>query len=656
MKTGKLIIYIITLSFTTGLIAQNDDVLLRVADREVSREEFKWLYLKNNTADQHTDIEEYLDLYIRLRLKVEAAEDAGLHERPSFKKELAGYRKQLAKNYLTDHEVKERMLQKAYERYKTEINASHILVKCSPGASPGDSLKAYNKALDIRLRIKLGEPFESVAKGASDDPSVNINGGRLGYFTVFQTPLPFENAVYSMERGDLSMPVRTSKGYHIISVRDKKNNPGRIKVAHIMKATPPGSTEVKRKRAKQEIDSLYILLQKGADFSKLARENTDDQMSVQNNGELPWFGSGEMIHEFSVAAFELLRDGEITEPVKTIYGWHIIKRLAKEMFPSREEAKKYLESRLSHSHMMEAAARSFAENLKAEYDYKLNDQSLKWFYALADSSFRYTGDFPVTTPVPDDILYSFASEKCYMSDFAEYINKEGRQAPVYDSLAFINSLLDKKVTLHLTAYENSVLEDKYHEFGYLMNEFYDGILFFEISDSLIWKRTVNDSTGLAAYYKTRMDEFMDKPAVKARIYKIDRNAGRRKTRRIRRSIRKNHDKENYYQAVMAEASSGKDSLAVIKDGIWEKGENMILEKVKWEKGLHRLDDDENGTILVDILGIKEARPKDMNDIKGSIIPGYQQYLEEQWLMQLENKYKVFINRDELKQLKSEIEK
>ena len=656
MKTGKLIIFIITLSFTTGLIAQDDEVLLSVAGREVSRDEFKWLYLKNNTADRHTGIEEYLDLYTRLRLKVRAAEDAGLHERTSFKDELAGYRKQLAKNYLTDHEVKDRMLQKAYERYKTEINASHILVKCPPEASPSDSLKAYNKALDIRLRIKLGEPFESVAKGASDDPSVNINGGRLGYFTVFQTPLPFENAVYRMERGDLSMPVRTKKGYHIISVRDKKNNPGRIKVAHIMKATPPGSTEAKRRKAKQEIDSLYTLLQQGADFSRLAGENSDDQMSAQNNGELPWFGSGEMIHEFSVAAFQLLRDGEITEPVKTAYGWHIIKRLDKELLPSREEAKKYLESRLSHSYLMEAARKSFAEKLKTEYDYKLSDQALKWFIELADSSFRNSGDFSITTPRPDDILYSFASEKCYMSDFAEYIKKEGGQAPVYDSLVFINSLLDKKVIQHLIDYEDSVLEDKYPEFGYLMNEFYDGILFFEISDSLIWKRTVNDSTGLAAYYETRKDEFMDKPAVKARIYKIDRDAGRRKTRRIRRSIRRNHDKENYYRAVMAEAASGKDTLAVIKEGTWEKGENMILEKIKWEKGLHHLDDDKNGTILVDILGIKEAQAKDLNDIKGSIIPGYQSYLEERWLMQLKNKYGVSVNRDELEQLKSEIEK
>ena len=186
MKVRKPITYAIVLLLTLNLNAQINDALLKVNDREVSADEFKWLYLKNNSGDQYTDIEEYLDLYTRLRLKVEAAEEAGIQRRTSFKSELAGYRKQLAKNYLTDQDIKDRLLDRAYERYKTEIHALHILIKCPADASPGDTLRAYNRAMDIRQRIRLGEPFESVAKGASDDPTVNINGGNLGYFTVFR--------------------------------------------------------------------------------------------------------------------------------------------------------------------------------------------------------------------------------------------------------------------------------------------------------------------------------------------------------------------------------------------------------------------------------------------------------------------------------------
>ncbi|MGM0463429.1 MAG: peptidylprolyl isomerase [Bacteroidota bacterium] len=655
MKTSKIIIFTIALLFSIIAKAQNDNILLKVNDREVSKDEFKWLYLKNNAGDQYSDIEEYLELYIRLRLKVEAAEDAGLHKTESFKNELEGYRKQLAKNYLTDNELKEELLKKAYERYKTEINAYHILVKCPVDAPAEDTLKAYNKAMNIRQRIKLGEPFESVAKGASDDPSAVMNGGNLGYFTVFQTPLPFENAAYGMETGELSMPVRTSSGYHIIKIQDKNPNPGRIKVAHIMKSTPPGSTEEERIRAKQQIDSLYQLLEKGADFGELARENSDDNMSAPGGGELPWFGSGEMIHEFSVAAFKLMRDNEYTKPVKTVYGWHIIQRLDKEPLSSFEKAKKYLESRLSNSYLMDLSRKSFAEKLKKEYNFKLNSNALEWFYEKADSSFRHGQKFKDTGTVPDNILYSFASEECSMRDFAVYINQKGGQVPAYDSLVFINELLDLKVYKHLIEYEDSRLEEKYPEFRYLMNEFYDGILFFEMSDSLIWQRSVNDSSGLSSYYESRKDEFMTSPRAKVRLYEIDRNAGKRKTRRLTRIIKRKHDREDFYTEIMDKAISGKDTLVDITEASWAKSENKMPEGIKWKEGIHETEHN-NGIILVDILEIRKERPVPLEDVKSIIIPDYQEYLEEQWLSKLRDKYDVSVNRSVLEELKQEIRK
>ncbi len=655
MNTTKLTIYVIALLFSISSKAQNSDILLKVNDREVSADEFKWLYLKNNAGDQYSDIDEYLELYTRLRLKVEAAEDAGIHKTTSFKNELSAYRKQLAKNYLTDKEVKEKLLERAYERYKTEINAYHILVKCPADATAEDTLKAYNKAMNIRQRITLGEPFESVAKGASDDPGAIMNGGNLGYFTVFQTPLPFENAAYEMKAGGLSMPVRTSSGYHIIKIQDKNPNPGRIKVAHIMKATPPGSSEAKRTRAKQQIDSLYRLLEAGADFSALARENSDDKMSASNGGELPWFGSGEMIHEFSVAAFNLMRDNEYTKPVKTVYGWHIIKRLDKEPLPPYKEAKKYLENRLSHSYLLELSKKSFAEKLKKEYNFNLNRDALNWFYEKADSGFRHGQQFKDIASVPCDILYSFASEELSMKDFATYINQKGDQVPAWDSLIFINELLDQKVYSHLIEYEDSRLEEKYPGFRYLMNEFYDGILFFEMSDSLIWQRSVNDSTGLSRYYESRKDEFMKKPVAEARIFKIDRDAGKRQKRRLTRIIKRKHDREDFYSETTDKAISGKDTLVNITEGTWDKGEHKILDGLKWKEGIHETEHN-NGIILVDILEIREERHMSLEDVKSIIIPDYQEYLEEQWLSKLWDKYDVSVNSAVLQKLKQEIGK
>jgi len=655
MKIRKLIIFIIAFIFTLNANAQIPDALIKVNDRTVSADEFKWLYLKNNKGENYSDLEEYLDLYINLRLKVEAAEDAGMHKRTSFKAELDGYRKQLSRNYLTDQELKKRLLDSAYERYKTEIHTMHILIRCPADASAADTLEAYSRALNIRQRIRLGEPFVSVAKGASDDPSVNINGGNLGYITVFQTPLPFEKAIYRMKPGELSMPVRTASGYHIIKVQDKRNNQGRIKVAHIMKATPPGSTEATRVKARQEIDSLYSLLENGADFSELAINNSDDMMSASNGGELPWFGSGEMIHEFSIAAFQLLRDNDYSRPVKTVYGWHIIQRLEKEPFPSVDEARKYLESRLSNSYLMSESKKSFAEKLKKEYDYKLNREAVGWFYSIADSSFRYSNDYTFNGTIPGDILYSFASEKCSMQDFASFIMQNANRVPDHNPAVFINTLIEQKVYNHLHEYENSILEDKYPEFRYLMSEFYDGILFFEISDSLIWERSENDSAGLLEYYNSRKDEFMNEPSAIARIYEISKNAGKRKTRRIIRAVKRHHADDDYYQKVMAEAIAGKDTLVKITEGKWEKGKNPYLDNIRWTMGLNQQQNN-NGIILVDILKVEKERYKDFEDVKGIIITGYQEYLEEQWIKELRKKYEVSVNSKIIEKLKSEIDK
>ena len=645
----------IALSLTLFLEAQDKDILLRVNDREVSAEEFKWLYLKNNTGDQYTGIDNYLNLYKQLRLKVEAAEEAGIHKTESFKTELQGYRKQLAKNYLTDSDVKDKLLERAYERYKTEIHTMHILIKCPADAAPEDTMKAYNRAMNIRQRIRLGEPFESVAKGASDDPAVNINGGNLGYITVFQTPLPFENKIYQMQPGEMSRPVRTASGYHIIKVQDIRENQGRIKVAHIMKASPPGSTEETRKNAKHQIDSIYRLLNDGADFSRLAVNNSDDRMSARNGGELPWFGTGEMIHEFSVAAFRLLRDNDYTTPVRTVYGWHIIKRLDREPPLPYDEAMKLLESKLSQSYLLSVSRKSFANKLKEEYDYKLNSEALSWFYSIADSTFRYGDSYEIPGSVPDDIIYSFADEEYRMPEFAEYIKQNGDKAPQYDSVKFINTLLDQKVYNHLIDYEDSILEDKYPEFRYLMNEFYDGILFFEITDSLIWKKSENDSKGLREYYNTRKEEFIDNPVASARIYQISPDAGKRKTRRLQKYIRRYHDSDNYYEMVLSEAVSGRDTLVTITEGTWQEGENEILDNISWKKGVQQTEL-KNGIILVDFLEIKKERYKELEEIKGIMISGYQEYLEEQWISNLMNEYEISINNEVLEKIKSEIGK
>ena len=287
----------------TGLYGQESPILLTIADEQVTVEEFERIYRKNNneaSLNRQTP-DEYLDLFINFKLKVKEAEALGMDTTVKFIDELEGYRKQLAKPYMTDNETKEEMMQEAYERSKQDVNASHILIKFPGNPTPEDTLAAFEKATEIRGRIAIGEDFETVARATSDDSSVKRNGGNLGYFTVFNMIYPFESMAYNTPLGTLSRPFRTSYGYHILMVHDKRLARGQVKVAHIFIRTPEEMSEAQKKEAYEKGQMIYDSLQIGADFAAMARFHSEDPGSAANGGDIPWFGTGRMIPEFEDA-------------------------------------------------------------------------------------------------------------------------------------------------------------------------------------------------------------------------------------------------------------------------------------------------------------------------------------------------------------------
>ena len=358
---------------------EEEKVLLTIGSHKVSLSEFEWIYQKNNTQNinnQSTTIEEYLDLYINFKLKVVEAENLGMDTLGTFKKELAGYREQLAKAYLTDIATIETLTQEAYNRLKTEVNISHILVKLKNNPTPEDTLTAFEKAIAIRSRIELGESFESIARGTSDDPMAKTNGGNLGYFNAFQMVYPFENAAYKNDTGIVTMPVRTKFGYHILRINDKRESQGKVKTAHIMVAVPRGSGKKVIDSAKVKIFRIYKLLNNGESFTELAKKYSDDRGSAQDGGELPWFGTGRMVPEFEKAAFSINENGDICEPVQTNFGWHIIKRIDKQDLESYNELKHQLKEKVYKSGRAIIAREAFVNKLKGEYNFYTDSAKL----------------------------------------------------------------------------------------------------------------------------------------------------------------------------------------------------------------------------------------------------------------------------------------
>ena len=223
MKKFLFLSFLLTI-ISSNFFGQTTDkrVLFTVAGQPVTVDEFKYVYTKNNINNQadfsEKSLTDYMDLFTKFRLKVKQSEDMKLDTIDALKSELATYRKQLAKAYLTDKEVFDRLENEAYDRMQYEISVGHLLVKVAEDASPKDTLIAYNKAVALRKSILKNNNFEDIAKQSSDDPSAKTNGGKLGYLTAFQTVYPFENAMYETKVGEISMPIRSKYGYHLVKV------------------------------------------------------------------------------------------------------------------------------------------------------------------------------------------------------------------------------------------------------------------------------------------------------------------------------------------------------------------------------------------------------------------------------------------------------
>jgi peptidyl-prolyl cis-trans isomerase SurA len=652
MKTRSILPFVLyILSYSFGFAQKPDEkILMTVAGRGVEAGEFIRMYNKSLDPAYKTDLNDYLEQFIAFKLKVADAIEQGYDTTKAYKEELDGYRNQLAQSYLTDPDIKEKLLRKAYQRSLSEVNASHILISCPPDASPEDSLKAYKKAIDIRERIVRGEPFEQVAKATSDDKSVLINGGNLGYFSVFQMITPFEEAAYTLKPGTVSMPVRTPYGYHVIKVSDVRPSKGKIRVAHIMKSAPPGSDDQTVRKAEREIGNIYTRLKNGEPFRKLASENSDHKESAVNGGEMNWFGAGEIISDFAEAAFSLKDTGEYTKPVRSVYGFHIIKLLDKKAPGSYEESRSFLESKLNQSNLISLGKKSFIERLKKEYNFRINPAVREWFYKNTDTLIIQGISKYNPRNIPSGNIYTFASKNLSAKEFAAYLEKRGNMVITKNPEYYIETSLESIASDEIMKFENSVLERKYPDFRYLMNEFHDGILLFDISSKKVWNRAQEDTAGLQNYYEAHKKEYLSKRSIDAKIYTLREPEG---AKRLMSAYRKFSRKSGTDNRLMAKFNLKGDTLLSITETILTTGEDADIDRIDWTRGLHSIT--KNGyPTLVNILKVNEPVPLPLNDVQADMISGYQDWLTEEWIKQLKKKYTVKIEKEVFDEVKKRI--
>ena len=651
---------IASLFFSLFVSGQNDPVLLTIENEKITKSEFLAVYNKNNVKEEpltEKNVNDYMELFINYKLKVKEAEALGLDTSSAFKNELAGYRKQLAQPYLSNREVTDQLLQEAYDRSLWDLRASHILIRVSPNASPADTLAAYKKAMDIRKKIASGASFEDIAVRYSEDESVKDrtgkdgkstikgNRGDLGFFSVLNLYYEFETTAYNMKVGELSMPVRTPLGYHIIKVTDRRPAIGKVQAAHILirvSDTNPDSS-------KARIEEAYNKIMTGASFEDVAKEYSDDKGSAVKGGVLPWFGSFRISPDFVLPLYDM-KPGETTQPIRTEYGWHIIKLLDHKPVGTFEESKSDLKMRIGRDKRSFIARDKLVARLKDEYHFSYDEKTLKEILPLlTDSIYSANCQIPESASL-QKTLCTIAGENYTLGDFATYLQKRQSQIKKEDDrLTFVKFVFGQYSEDKIVEYENGKLEEKYPEFKALMKEYRDGILLFDLMDKNVWSKAVKDTSGLQAFYETIKTNYQYGPRAEACLFTCTNDAVSAKLQKLLKKA----PKKGYTPETIASMLNTDTILSVTYQVIKvEKGVNAWVDQTTWVKNQYTAYNKDNQFTTVWILSSLSPEPKPLQEVKGLVTAEYQNYLEQKWVKALRSKYSYKVNEDVLKSIYS----
>ncbi len=643
--------------YSSVFAQDHDPVLFRINGQSVHQSEFEEVYHRNNVEMDVADpkpVEEYLDLFINFKLKVMEAMSLGMDTNAAFLQELEGYREQLARPYFYDQQISEQLLHEAHQRMQYDLRASHILVAVDEYANAEDTLKAYQRIMEIYNRIQQGEPFASVARTESDDPSARDrqataqqpayrgNSGDLGYFTVLNMVYPFESAAYNTAVGEVSQPVRSPFGYHIIRVTDRLPAMGKVQAAHIMVNSPLGTASIEEEKNVQKINELYQRLLQGEDFGALAAEFSDDGASARRNGQLPEFTCNRMVPEFIKAINELQQPGDFSSPIKTDFGWHIVKLIDKKQPGSFEDEYYELKNRLSRDSRSEISREVVLERLKEEYDFQEYPEKLAVFYDLVDPSvFEGKWDASAASVLHDEMI-AFAGQSYTQQHFASYLDQEQGMRTPEEIMPYVATMYHDWVAGLLIKYEDSRLEEKYPDFRNIMKEYHDGILLFELTDKMVWSRAIEDSTGLEAFYDDQKEHYMWGERLHATVFLCKDEKTARQTRKMARRFMNKNTGEGVQQVLDTMNAVSQTDVSA-KQGKYEHEEDPLIDQVEWKSGLGRPVAWNDRVALVYVHEVLEAQPKQIDEIRGLLIADYQNYLEKVWVEQLRAKYQVEIN-------------
>jgi len=643
MKFINLIWFFCILFSSSYLIGQDDPVLFSVNNKPVHVSEFNYIYLKNNgeEADYSKEsLEEYLELYKKFKLKVEKARDMGLDTIQRLVKELDGYKSQLSSSYLVDKEVSEKLIDEVVERKKSDVRVSHIFVAIPPKAKEATLAKNEEKVMNVYSELKAGKSFEELAKTMSEDKASGARGGDLGY-NVSMLPngfYEFENAMYSVKVGDYSQPVKSALGWHIIKVTDKRPSRAEMEVSHILIKKKDRDREIKD--AKGRAEAIYKMYQEGQTFEDLAKTHSQDKKTADKGGYLGFFKINQYEANFEDAAYNM-KDGEVSQPIETAIGWHIIKKHSTKDQSDDEKIRRQVQAGMTKTERFGIAKTKLIEKIKDQIGVEENIGLLNYFAgSLNDDFFTYKWKIPQN--IKKGTLVKIDNNEYTLPEFATFCKKNSKERLQKNKkMALkeaVNELYSTFVNEKILEYEEKQLPKKYPEFKALMREYEEGILLFEATKMEVWDKASTDTIGLEKYYNENKEDYKWDEKLEVEEFVILGN-----DEKLAKSIHKKSKKTSKDSLLEEYNADGKNQITVVQKTI-EKSDPDA--KYNWsENQTSKLSKTPEGYSFYKTKSIIPSSYKKLDEARGYIIADYQDVLEKRWIKELMKEYPIEINQD-----------
>ena len=615
--------------------------LFTYGNNPVSKEEFLSAYNKNKTPveDKETSLREYLGLYSNFKLKVKAAQDMHLDTSRQLKTDLKSFASQVAESYMNDEEKVNELIDVVIERSKKDIHIVHFYTPL-PTNTGKIAISQATKAMEELAKTLRPETIDytsAINKLSIKDVSITVKD--IGYITVLLLPYEMENIVYNLNPGNSSKVYRTKNGLHIFKNAGERESMGRWKIAQILFIFPPQANPNQIKNIQYKADSVYALLKAGADFSAMAKQWSDDKLTAQDGGEMPEFGTGKFEMPFESKVLELQKDGDISTPILTSFGYHIIKRLHQTPVPPKKIEEHYraqLKEQIEKDERLNVIKENFIKSITKKTGFKRNGViKVTDLYKFSDSVVK--NKIVNKYPINNKIIFSFTKANIKGINWLNFVKDYKLNIDVYKG-ENNKALFNKFISISIADYYKEHLEEYSHAFRHQLQEFKEGNMLFEIMERKIWTKASNDTSGLKKYFTVHQNNYKWVSSAKVILFNCANiNIANEAIKSLKNG---NNWKEiTEKSGGKIQSDSNRYEIAQLQLATNETVVNGLISSPIINSG-------DNTTSFVQVLQLfPDKQQRNYNEAKGLVINDYQNYLEEIWILNLKKKYPVKINEN-----------